>query len=210
MSTRFPGWRTLPGIEIAPLAAKAREQGTPVHQYSYVWDTPGRNYVSTCGWDVHPDGTVTPMGDGWEVIIKDGMLTGFRGVKGGTIEELVQISVLVVPEGNPPWSPSLIGRLPPEQIGPFRRGDTMADGIDLDPEGTGASISVGFAGEDGSITTVMWGITRESAASVIALIRERHGEPAAEFTAADGAAFHDAAVDAVDHGVYTCVHEDAS
>ena len=90
------------------------------------------------------------------------MLTGFRGIKGGTIERLVQITALVVPEGEPPWSPSLTARLPPEQIGMFRRGDTMADGIDIDIEEPHASISVGFAGDDGSITTVSWTITSES------------------------------------------------
>src|SRR5208337_5179377 len=187
---------------------KAREQGTPVRQSSYVWDMPARNYVSTCWWQADGDGNVTPMGEGWEAITGDGMLTGFRGVK-GTIEGLVQITALVVPEGNPPWSPSLTVRLPPGQIGPFRRGDTMADGIDIDAEGAHASLSVGFAGDDGSITTVAWGITSESAASVIALIRERHGEPMAEFTAGDGEAFHDAAIGAMDHGVFTCPHEAA-
>lgn len=208
MSNRFPGWRTLPGIEIAPLAEKARTQGSPVRQSSYVWDLPGRNYVSTCWWQVDGDGNASPMGEGWEVITKDGMLTGFRGIKGGTVEELVQISALVVPEGNPPWTPSLTVRLPPEQIGMFRCGDTMADGMDIDAdEERAASLSVGFAGADGSITTVTWVITSESAASVIALIRERHGEPAAEFTAGDGRAFHDAAMDAIEHGVFTCAHE---
>lgn len=50
----------------------------------------------------------------------------------------------------------------------------------------------------------------QGAASVIALIRERHGEPVMEFTAADGEAFHDAAAGAIDgHGVFTCAHEDA-
>ena len=210
VSTRFPGWRTLPGIEIAPLAEKARAQGHPVRQSSYVWDLPARNYVSTCWWQADADGTVTPMGDGWEAITEDGMLTGFRGVKGGTIEGLVQITALVVPEGEPPWSPALTVRLPPEQIGMFRLGDSMADGIDIETgEMASASLSVGYAGDDGSITTVGWAITRESAASVIALIRERHGEPVMEFTAADGDAFHDAAMEAVDQGVFTCAHEAA-
>ena len=208
MSGRWPGWRTLPGIEIAPLAEKARAQGEPVKQSSYVWDMPARNYVSTCGWYVDGAGTVTLGGEDWEPIIEDGMLTGFRGIKGGTVEGLVQITTLVIPEGNPPWSPSLTARLPPEQIGAYRRGDTMADGIDLDIEEPHASISVGFAGDDGSITTVSWTITSESAASVIALIRERHGEPAAEFTAPSAEAFHDAAMGAIDSsGVFTCAHE---
>ncbi len=208
MSTRFPGWRTLPGIEIAPLAAKAREQGAPVRQVSYVWDLPGRNYVSTCTWQADADGNVTPEGEGWEAITGDGMLTGFRGLKGGTIEGLVQVSGLIVPEGNPPWTPALTVRLPPGQIGAFRRSDVMADGIDLDETGEpAATICVGFAGTDGSITTCMWGITRESAAAVIALITGRHGEPSAEFTAGDGEAFHDAAMGAIGHGVLTCTHE---
>ena len=119
----------------------------------------------------------------------------------------MQITTLVIPEGEPPWSPSLTARLPPEQIGAFRRGDTMADGIDIDIEEPHASISVGFQGEDGSVTTVSWTITSESAASVIALIRERHGEPAAEFTAPSAEAFHDAAMDAIGQGVFTCAHE---
>ena len=133
MSGRWPGWRTLPGIEIAPLAEKARAQGSPWRQSSYVWDVPGRNYVSTCGWLVDGDGTVSLPGEGWEPVVEDGMLTGFRGNK-GTVEELVQITALVVPEGEPPWSPSLTVRLPPEQIGMYRRGDAMADGIDIDTE----------------------------------------------------------------------------
>jgi hypothetical protein len=212
VSTRFPGWRTLPGIEIAPLAEKARDQGEPCKHFSYVWALPARHYVTTCGWQVDGAGNVSMPWEAehYEPVVEDGMLTGFRGKRSGIIEELVQITTLVVPEGNPPWSPSLTVRLPAGQIGLGRVGDSMADGIDIETGEPHASISVGFAGEDGSITTVMWGITRESAASVIALIRERHGEPAAEFTAADGAAFHDAAVGAVDHGVYTCVHEDAS
>ena len=136
------------------------------------------------------------------------MLTGFRGIKSGNVERLVQITTLVIPEGNPPWSPSLTARLPPEQIGAFRRGDSMADGIDIDIEEPHASVTVGFLGGDGSITTVVWGITSESAASVIALIRERHGEPMAEFTAPSAEAFHDAAMGAIDgNGVFTCAHE---
>lgn len=209
MSPRWPGWRTLPGIEIAPLAEKAREQGAPCRHYSYVWG-PDEHYVTTCGWQVDADGTVSPMGEGWEAITEDGMLTGFRGIHSGTIERLVQISTLVVPEGEPPWSPGLVVRLPPEQIGMFRHGDTMADGIDLDPEEPRASISVGFQGEDGSFTNAVWGITPESAASVIALIRERHGEPMAEFTAdpEHAGALHDASVAAIDaNTVYTCAHE---
>jgi hypothetical protein len=207
VSGRWPGWRPLPGIEIAPLAARAREQGSPVRQSSYVWDLPARNYVTTCGWQVDADGNASPLGEGWEAITEDGVLTGFRGIKGGTTEGLVQIAALVVPEGEPPWSPSLTVRLPPEQIGPFRRGDTMADGIDIETEEPHASISVGFAGGDGSVTTVTWGITRESAAAVITLIRERHGEPLAEFTAGDGEAFHEAAMTAVGHGVLSCAHD---
>ena len=134
MSGRWPGWRTLPGIEIAPLAEKARAQGGPWKQSSYVWDAPARNYVSTCGWQVDADGTVSPLGEGWEAIVEDGMLTGFRGVKGGTIEELVQISALVVPEGDPPWTPSLTVRLPPEQIGMFRDAEMI-----VGPHGAGLS-----------------------------------------------------------------------
>lgn len=208
MSGRWPGWRTLPGIEIAPLAEKAREQGEPCRHYAYVWG-PDEHYVTTCGYIVTADGTVTVSGEGWEPLIEDGMLTGFRGVKGGTVERLVQVSTLVVPEGEPPWTPSLTARLPPDQIGMFRAGDSMADGIDIDEGGEQhASVSVGFAGGDGSITTVVWPVTSESAASVIALIRERHGEPMAEFTAGDGRAFHEAAMDAVTgHGVLTCAHD---
>jgi hypothetical protein len=210
VSNRFPGWRDLPGIEIAPLAAKAREQGHPVRQASYVWDLPGRNYVTTCGWQADADGNITPLGEGWEAITENGMLTGFRGIKGGTIEGLVQIATLVIPEGEPPWSPALTIRIPPDHIGAFRRGDTAADGIDLETSEPHAAISVGFAGDDGSATTVMWGITLESAAAVIALIRERHGEPLAEFTAGDGDAFHGAAMDAISTGVFTCAHENAT
>ena len=209
MSGRWPGWRTLPGIEIGPLAEKAREQGAPVKRYSYVWDVPARNYVTTCGWQVDGDGAVSLVGEGWEPILKDGMLTGFRGNK-GTVEELVQISALIVPEGEPPWTPSLTVRLPPEQIGMYRLGDTMADGIDIDTEAASASIVVGYYGDDGSFTSVGWGITRESAAAVIALIRERHGEPVAEFTAdpEHAGAFHDDAAGAMDaHLVHTCAHE---
>ena len=213
MSTRFPGWHPLPGIEIAPLADKARAQGAPWKQVSYVWDVPDRNYVTTCGWQVDADGAITLSGEGWEPVIADGMLTGFRGIKGGTIEELVQITALVVPEGNPPWSPSLTVRLPAEQIGMGRISDSMADGIDIDTESPCACIAVGFAGPDGSWTNVAWGITSESAASVIALIRERHGEPLAEFTAGPehAGAFRDAAAAVLDgHGVFTCAHEDAA
>ena len=207
MSGRWPGWRTLPGIEIAPLAEKARAQGEPCRHYAYVWG-PDEHYVTTCGYSIDADSTVTVSGEGWEPITEDGMLTGFRGIKSGNVERLVQITTLVVPEGNPPWSPSLTVRLPPEQIGAFRRGDSMADGIDIDIENPAASISVGFQGEDGSITTVSWTITSESAASVIALIRERHGEPIAEFTAPSAEAFHDAAIGAIDSsGVLTCAHE---
>ncbi len=209
MSTRFPGWRDLPGIEIAPLAARAREQGAPVRQASYVWDLPDRNYVSTCWWQADAAGRVTPVGEGWEAVTADGMLTGFRGLATGRAEGLVQVSGLIVPEGEPPWSPALTVRLPPEQVGMFRRSDVMADGIDIDTaDEPAASLCVGFAGGDGSITTIMWGITPASAAAVIALIRERHGEPSAEFTAGDGQAFHDAALDAMGHGVLTCAHED--
>ena len=208
MTSRWPGWRALPGIEIAPLAEKARAQGFPAKLHNYVWDMPDRNYVTTAGVTVDGDGTVSPIGEGWEAITEDGTLTGFRGIKGGTVEELVQITALVIPEGNPPWSPSLTVRLPPEQIGMFRAGDTMADGIDLDPGDPHAAISVGFAGEDGSMTTVGWGITSESAASVIALSRERHGEPMTEFTAPSAEAFHVAAMNAIDHGVFTCAHEE--
>ncbi len=209
MSARFPGWRTLPGIEIAPLAAKAREQGGPVRHFAYVWDQPTRGYVSTCGFQVDGDGTVTlPSDADWEPLTEDGMLTGFRGRKSGLVEELVQVTMIVVPEGDPPWSPALAGRLPPEQIGMFRRGDAMADGIDIDAENPAASISVGFAAGDGSMTCVSWGITAESAASVIALIRERHGEPQAEFTTGSAEDFHEAAMGAVDStGVFTCAHE---
>jgi hypothetical protein len=210
VSTRWPGWRTLPGIEIAPLAEKARAQGTPCKHFSYVWDTPGQNYVSSCGWQVDGDGTVTLLGEGWEPVIEDGMLTGFRGIKGSTVEELVQVTAVVVPEGEPPWSPALTVRLPVEQIGMFRRGDAMADGIDIDTEASAASITVGFYSDDGSFTTVVWGITQESAASVIALIRERHGEPLAEFTAgADSAeALREEATAAMSaHAVFTCTHE---
>lgn len=215
MSHRWPGWRTHPGIEIAPLAEKARAQGEPWKQYSYVWDTPDQNYVTVCGWQVDADGDVSTLGDGWEAIIEDGILKGFRGQHGGTIEELVEITGLVIPEGEPPWSPALNVRLPPEQIGAFRRGDSMADGIDIDSEEPRASIAVGFQGADGSWTQAVWGITLESAASVIALMQERHGEPMAELTTdpAGAAAFYEASRDAVDaHTVYTCTHdaEDAS
>jgi len=208
VSTCWPGWRTLPGIEIAPLAEKARAQGSPWKQYSYVWDAPGRNYVTTCGWTVDEDGAVSVLGEGWEVIAEDGMLTGFRAVKSGTVEELVQVSVLVVPEGEPPWSPALTVRLPPDQIGMFRRGDTMADGMEIDSEDPGAAVNVSFFGADGSLTSLTWGITSNSAASVIALIRERHGEPLDELVAGDGAAFRDAAIGVGNaHAVFTCAHE---
>lgn len=215
MSPRWPGWRTLPGIEIGPLTEKARAQGSPVVQYSYAWKADDQRYVTSCAWQVDADGTVSIPWDGnWEPIVSDGMLTGFCGKTAGTVEELVQISTLVVPEGQPPWTPALTVRLPPEQIGMFRRGDTMADGIDLDEGGEpAASLSVGFTGEDGSVTTVAWTITSASAASVIALIRERHGEPAAEFTAdcEHAGAFHEAALNAIeDNAVFTgsCAHKD--
>lgn len=215
MSGRWPGWRTLPGIEIAPMAEKARAQGSPWHQYSYVWDAPDRNYVTTCGWDVHADGTITVPGDGWEPVIADGMLTGFRALASGRLEELVQIAAVVVPEGTPPWSPCLTVRLPAEQIGPSRRGDSMADGIDIDIEepGPGAAIAIGFPGGDGGLTVVTWGITRESASSVIALITERHGEPLTELAAGPGhaAALRDAIGNAIGtHAVVTCSREGAS
>jgi len=211
MSGRWPGWRTLPGIEIAPLAEKARAQGAPYRQHSYVWGT-DQQYVTSSGWEVAGDGTVTIAGEGWEPVIEDGMLTGLRGIKGGTIETLVQITALVVPEGEPPWSPSLTARLPPEQIGMGRIGDSMADGIDIDNEQPGAGLCVGFAAPDGSWTSLTWGITSESAASVIALIRERHGEPMAEFTvdAEHAGPFRSAVMGAIDDGgVFTCAHEDA-
>ena len=92
----------------------------------------------------------------------------------------------------------------------FRAGDTMADGIDIDSEQPARAFCVGFAGTDGSWTSLTWGITTESAASVIALIRERHGEPMAEYTTdSDHAgAFRDAVVDAVgSHAVYTSAHD---
>lgn len=211
MSNRFPGWHTLPGIEIAPLAAKARATGEPVKQFSYVWDSPGKNYVSTCGWTVDADGIVQPLGDGWKPITEDGMLTGFRGVKGGTVEELVQITTLIVPEGNPPWSPALTVRLPREQIGMGRISDSSVDGIDIEA-GEHAAITVGYLGDDGSVTQVVWGITRESAASVIALIRERHGEPMTEVTTPPehAVAFSEAAQAAMDaHGALIFTREDA-
>ena len=63
MSRRWPGWRTLPCIEIAPLAEQARMQGELVKRYSYVWNVPAQNYVTTCGWQVHPDGTVSVLGE---------------------------------------------------------------------------------------------------------------------------------------------------
>ena len=211
MSRRFPGWRTLPGIEIKPMAEKARAQGSPWHQYSYVWDAPDHNYVSTCGWDVDADGGLTVTGDGWEPVIQDGTLTGFRG-RNGTVEELVQIAAVVVPEGTPPWSPSLTVRLPADQIGPARRGDSMADGIDVSEDGP-AAITVVLPGGDGGLACVTWAITSESAASVAALIRERHGEPTAEF-AADGenaAAFLAAAADLLSTRTVTaCWHDGES
>lgn len=207
MSNRWPGWHTLPGIDIAPLAEKARAQGSPCRHYAYVWG-PDEHYVTTCGYTVDADGTLTVSGEGWEALIEDGMLTGFRGLKSGNVERLVQISALVVPEGEPPWTPSLTTRLPPEQIGMFRRGDTMADGIDIDADEPGGSISIGFLGEDGSMTSVSWGVTSQSAASVIALIRERHGEPLAEFTAPSADAFGSAAASALaGNGVFTCAHD---
>lgn len=212
MSGRWPGWRTLPGIEIAPMAEKARAQGSPWHQYSYVWDAPDHNYVTTCGWDVHADGSITmPGDDGWEPVAGDGMLTGFRALASGRLEELVQIATIVVPEGTPPWAPCLTARLPVEQIGPARRGDSMADGIDIDEDAPGAAVGIGFPGGDGGLTVVTWGITRESAHSVIALIRDRHGEPMAEFAAGPGsaAALHKAMGDAIAaHAVFTCSHEE--
>ncbi len=58
---------------------------------------------------------------------------------------------------------------------------------------------------------MVWGITRESAASVIALIRERHGKPTAELIADHdhAEAFQAATGDAIDaHTVFTCIHED--
>ena len=56
-----------------------------------------------------------------------------------------------------------------EQIGMGRISDSAVDGIDIDNEEPGAGLCVGFAGEDGSWTSLTWGITSESAASVIAL-----------------------------------------
>jgi hypothetical protein len=210
VSSRWPGWRTLPGIEIAPLAEKAREQGEPYRLHSYVWASPDQRYVTSLSWQVDAGAAASiPWDANWVPVVSDGMVTGFRGVKGGTIEELVQITTVAVPEGEPPWSPALTVRLPAEQIGMTFRSDSAVDGIDIDGgEEPHASLSVGFAGDDGSVTSVMWAITGESAASVIALIRERHGEPAAEFTAADGTAFHDAAAGAItDHGIFTCAHD---
>ena len=211
MSRRWPGWHTLPGIEIAPLAEKARTGGEPVKQYSYVWDVPAQNYVSTCGWQVDPDGTVSVLGDGWEPIVEDGTLKGFRGLKGGRVEELVQISALVVPGGEIQRTPSLTIGLPPEQIGMFRRGDSMADGINIETDHTDASISIGFVNEDGSWTSIAWGVTRESAASTITLIRERHGEPMAEWTADPGnaEALQAKTTEVLGaHTVFNCAHEE--
>ncbi len=201
MSDRWPGWRTLPGIEIAPLAEKAREQGEPWKQYSYVWPKHQR-WVATCGWQVDADGTVSiPWDPNWEPVTEDGYLRGFRRADEEEIsEELVQITGVVVPEGTPPWSPAFTVRLPPDQIGMFRRGDSMADGVDIDDHEPHASLAITIAGDDNSVTQVVWGLTRESAASVIALIRERHGAPLAEgLVAPDGAeAFHDAVLDVMD------------
>ena len=213
MTSRWPGWRALPGIEIAPLAEKARAQGFPAKLHNYVWDMPDRNYVTTAGVTVDGDGTVTPIGDGWEAITADGMLTGFRGRVSGTVERLVQVTSVVVPDGDPPWSPALTVRLPPDQIGLFRRGDTMGDGMNLEEGEACASVTVGYVGADGSFTSVVWGITPESALSVIALIRERHGEPSAEFTVASdhAEALRAGVADTLGaHAIYTCAHEEAS
>jgi hypothetical protein len=211
VSRHWPGWRTLPGIEIAPIAEKARQRGEPVTQLSHVWG-PDERYVTSCGWQVDADGTVSiPWDENWEPVVEDGMLTGFRGKRGGTIEKLVQVSALVVPEGEPPWTPALTVRLPPEQIGMYSVGDSIADGIDVEtgPE-PAACITLGFTGADGSFTSMVWGLTPESAASVIALIRERHGEPSAEFTTdrEHTGALHEAALAAVEaNAVFTCAHD---
>jgi len=213
VSGRWPGWRTLPGIELAPLAERAREQGAPCMYDSYVWGA-DEHYVTSCRWQVDADGAVTlPSDPGWEAVVEDGMLTGFRGRVSGTVERLVQVTSVVVPDGDPPWSPALTVRLPPDQIGLFRRGDTMGDGMNLEEGEACASVTVGYVGADGSFTSVVWGITPESALSVIALIRERHGEPSAEFTVASdhAEALRAGVADTLGaHAIYTCAHEEAS
>ena len=213
MSGRWPGWRTLTGIELAPLAERAREQGAPCMYDSYVWGA-DEHYVTSCRWQVDADGAVTlPSDPGWEAVVEDGMLTGFRGRVSGMVERLVQVTSVVVPDGDPPWSPALTVRLPPDQIGLFRRGDTMGDGMNLEEGDACASVTVGYVGADGSFTSVVWGITPESALSVIALIRERHGEPSAEFTVASDhtEALRAGVADTLGaHAIYTCAHEEAS
>ena len=211
MSHRWPGWTKLPGIDLAPLAEKARVQGEPWAQYSYVWAHDQR-YVTTATWQVDADGVVSmPWDARWEPAVSDGMLTGFRRADDpDVIEELVKISALIVPEGEPPWSPALTLRLPPEQIGLCGPPGDLAAVLDVEADDACASIVVGIVGDDDGMTQVAWGITRESAASLIAMIRSRHGEPLHEVIVDPGQAegFQDAAFDALDeHAVQTCAHE---
>lgn len=200
MSSRWPGWRTHPGIEVAEMVKRARQQDETYRQRGYVWG-PDEAYVTAIGWQVDRDGTVSiPWDPNWEPIVTNGLLTGFRSVKAGTIENLIEISVLVVPEGNPPWTPALTARFPPELIGMFCTSDSMTDGIDIAADRNESTITIGFTNGDGGITMVQWNITHESAASVVALIRDRHGEPASEVTMGpeDAVKFHEQSQRALD------------
>jgi hypothetical protein len=206
VSRRWPGWEDLPGVEVAPIAEFAREKDQPFACFHVIAGQHGaQGAVDRFHLDVAPDGQVTVPGaeDDWEAVVSDGDITGVRTRDGSASLTLVRAPVVIVPSGERAHAPVVYASDPHGLCVPT--GDIL-DAIDSEAQEPNALLSVQVANEDGSRTTVTWGLTGDSAASVIALIRARHGEPLIEaFIDADGVEKITEA--AGPHLLMTCPHD---
>jgi hypothetical protein len=203
VTRRWPGWEDLPGVEIAPIAEYAREKGQPYACFSVIAGQYGaRGAVDRFHLDITPEGVVTVPGaeDAWEAVTGDGEITGVRTRDGSASLTLVRAPTVIVPSGEHAHAPVVYASDPHGLCVPT--GDIL-DAIDADATEPNALLSIQVANGDGSRTAVTWGLTGESAAGVIALIRARHGEPLAE-ALIDAEGIEKATDAAGSHMVITC------
>jgi hypothetical protein len=192
VTRRWPGWEDDPaGVEIAPIAKWAADNG---HEYGGVSAVCGpygaHQWVDRFWFRVTPSGEVSmPTAEddtsaGWEPVIEDGRIKGVRCLAQPDLPVFTTVRVpKIVMPAEELLSPALLAFTPLEGDSAVVGGDILnAIDASLEENGTmSAALYIMTCGEDGQVTNVGWPMTPESAASVLEIIRKRHGEPVAEF-----------------------------
>jgi hypothetical protein len=181
MSRRWPGWEDLAGIEVEGGCNAARKQGRDRVVMRVMAGPDGVNGPL----DMYPlgfwaDGHVSVIGnDLFEAEITDGMVTAITYPAEEFRATLVKALFVNVRSGES--LPFLHYYVAGEQI----TGD-YADVIDAaidtgeQPGASSASLQITIARTEDDVVGAVWPLTPESAFAVLALMRERHGEPVTE------------------------------